>query len=441
LSFPELPDPVTWTPGQTLTESWLRADPGNLAWLLTKRPLLICAQLTTGQSIPGSTVELVTFDSENVDNWNGHTIGSAYYNAPLAGWYLAEGTVIFTAEELAGYWTCGIEAVQDSVTTTLSGNILCGNEVNVAAPACADLVQLNPGTADKVAMYAEQTASGSPLDLSTAGAYFTCQWAGMPTSSFSDTVVPGVVVTSPQPAAAWPPGSGTLLTGSGVAAGGSVITVASTTGMVAGGSLGLDYYLGQPVTPAAEAVTIAGISGGTVTTSPAAYPHGGTATPGYVAVPVSAAWMNQQVRDIINFLAYPPMVRLHGASQTLDVQTFPASTTISFTGSNLDNFSGWNGSTTYTFPVSGVYYVYGQVPFEAAVNNYSAGISVSGGTVMWGDSIRAQTALLACATVRKHIRVTAGQTLTLHACVTNNNVALQNTATTYATLIAIFRGF
>ena len=88
------------------------------------------------------------------------------------------------------------------------------------------------------------------------------------------------------------------------------MTVGETTGMIVGATLGLDYYEGAPVSPMAEPVTITSISGTTIGISATAYPHGGTLTPGYVAIPVSAAWMNQQVRDIINFLAYPPICRL-----------------------------------------------------------------------------------------------------------------------------------
>lgn len=220
------------------------------------------------------------------------------------------------------------------------------------------------------------------------------------------------------------------------------MTVIANTGMVAGGSLGLDYYEGQAVSPMAETVTISSVTGLTIGISATSYPHGGTNSPGYVAVPVSAAFMNQQVRDVVNYLAYPPMLRVHGSTQSLTTQTFPASTQINLTTVTLDNFSGWNGTShEYVFPQSGVYYVYGQVPFQAAINNYSAGISINGGTVQWGDSIRTQTSLINCATVRKTVRVTAGQTLTLQACVDNNNVTLESASNSYATLLALWRGF
>ena len=443
MSFPLQPGPITWSAGEALTAPRLRADATNLAWLLTKRPLLVASQQTTAQTVPGSTVTAVFLDTEYADNWNGHAIASASYAAQFGGWYLAEGVAFISGTSTSCYYGSGIQTTQASSTSDLFGNILCANGVDVTGPACADLVQLNPFTSDIVSMFAYQNSGGSP-DLATPGAYFTVQWCGLGTSlPGGEGNINGTVVTSPQPAALWPPGSGTLITNAGgINAGATSMTVIANTGMVAGGSLGLDYYEGQAVSPMAETVTISSVTGLTIGISATSYPHGGTNSPGYVAVPVSAAFMNQQVRDVVNYLAYPPMLRVHGSTQSLTTQTFPASTQINLTTVTLDNFSGWNGTShEYVFPQSGVYYVYGQVPFQAAINNYSAGISINGGTVQWGDSIRTQTSLINCATVRKTVRVTAGQTLTLQACVDNNNVTLESASNSYATLLALWRGF
>jgi hypothetical protein len=443
LSFPLPPDPITWTTDQAVTAPALRADCTNLAWLLTKRPLLLASQQTTAQTIPGSVITAVELDTEYADNWNGHTIASAAYVAQLAGWYLCEGVAFITGTSTSCYYASGISAEQNSVTANLFGNALCANGVNVTGPACADLVQLNPFTSDQVALFAYQTSGGSPA-LATPGGYFSVQWCGLPASlPGGEGNINGTVVNDPQPAALWPPGSGTLITnGGGISAGATSMTVGETTGMAVGGSLGLDYYEGNPVSPTAETVTITSIASLTVGISATTYPHGGTTTPGYVAIPVSAAWNNQQIRDVINFLAYPPMLRVHGSAQSLTTQVFPASTQINLTTTDLDNFSGWDSAThEYIVPISGVYYVYGQVAFQPAVNNYSVGISVSGSTVQWGDSVRTQTSLLGCATVRKTLRLTATETVTLQASVSNNNVTLENVSNSYATLVMVWRGF
>jgi hypothetical protein len=444
LSFPLQPDPITWAPGMALTAPRLRADPANLAALLAKRPILAASQQTTAQTVPGSTITPVDLDTEYNDNWNGHTIAAATYAAQLPGWYLAEGVALIGGTSTSCFYGSGIQVVQAGVTSDLLGNILCANGVDTTGPACADLVQLNPFTADTVCLFAYQNSGGSP-DLATPGAYFTAQWVGLGTTfPGGEGSVNGTVVTSPQPAALWPPGSGTLITNAGgIASGATSMTVGETTGMIVGGSLGLDYYQGNPTSPMAETVTITSVTSLTVGISATSYPHGGTASPGNVSIPVSAAFMNQQVRDVINYLAYPPMLRVHGSTQTISTQSFPASTQVNLTTVTLDNFSGWSASShEYVFPQAGVYYVYGQVPFQAAVNNYSAGISIGGGTVQWGDSVRNQTGtLINCATVRKHVRVTAGQTLTLQTSVANNNVTLESASNSYASLLAVWRGF
>lgn len=445
MSFPLPPAPITWSPGQNITTPELRADPANLAWLLTKRPLLAAAQLTTGQAIAENTRVAVTLDAEYVDNWNGHAIPAATYAPPFAGWYLAEGTVLIDGNVQTGNVIAGIETTQDSTTTALYGARLVPNTGDVTGPTCADLVQLDPFTADSVNLFAYQTLAGSE-DLAEPGAYFTAQWVALPTNiTEGQGWINGTLVDSPQAAALWPPGSGTLLTAS-IAAGATSITVGETTGMIAGGTLGLDYYEGAPVSPMAEAVTITSIAGTTIGISATAYPHGGTLTPGYVAIPVSAAWMNQQVRDVINFLAYPPVCRLtnDGTTQTIESQTFPAGTPVTFVTLTVDNFRGWNSGENYVFPFAGVYYVYGQVLIgDADDTNLSAGISVSGGTVQWGASVRsAGTSLPLCATVRREIRVTAGQYVTLYGSQNSGGtLALTGSGSSCSTLLVVFRGF
>jgi hypothetical protein len=110
----------------------------------------------------------------------------------------------------------------------------------------------------------------------------------------------------------------------------------------------------------------------------------------------------------------------------------------------VDNFRGWNSGENYIFPVSGVYYVYGQVLMSSAETNLSAGIAVSGGTIQWGASVRSDgTAEPLCATVRREIRVTAGEYVTLYCCQNSGSTLslLTSGGASYSTMIIIFRGF
>ena len=434
MTYPIAPAPRTWSPGDLITSPRLRADPGNLAWLLTRRPLFMGAQLTTGQSV--SAVTPVSLDSEYEDNWSGHTEPSPYYQAPLSGWYLAEGQISLPLASAASVIAAGIRYGSTGHTDLLCST-QTSNTVNAPGPAACDLVSLNTATSDVVALTAYTNSGAGPV-IAQPGAWFKAEWAALNSG--------GTVISSPQPAAAWPPGAGTTITNSGgIAAGATSMTVAAATGIVVGATLGLDYFEGAAVQPYAEKVTVTSVAGTTIGISATAYAHLQTAP---VAVPVSAAWMNQQVRDVIRFLAYPPFARLSASTsaQTLPTQTFPAGTAISFTSATADNFGGWSSGTptVWTVPVSGVYFVYGQVPLSstAAWNNLSAGVSVSGGTITWGDSLRSQTAQVGCATFRGHLRLTAGQTLALYG--SQSSAAAQpvvDGSDWYPTLVALWRGF
>lgn len=436
MTFPVAPAPRTWAAGDFPTAGRLRADPVNLAWLLTQRPMFAGAQLISAQPIGTSSVTGVEIDTEYLDNWYGHTVASSLYVPQLAGWYLADGTALYSSTAVAAYGA-GIEPTQNGTPAVLFV-FTCGNGVNAPGPQCSDLVQLNPATSDTVRLVGWQT-TGVSQNMLTPGAYLSVGWAGLPTSVGGVT---GTVVTSPQPAALWPPGAGTTISnGGGIAAGATSITVASAAGIVTGATLGLDFYEGAAVQPWAEQVTVTSVAGTTLGITATAYAHAQGAP---VAVPVSAAFMNQQVKDTINFLAYPPMCRLSnfGSAQTIPSQTFPAGTAISFASATCDNFSGWNGTSEYVAPVSGVYYVYGQVATASSTGTFSAGIGVSGGTIAWGDSVRTQTAQITVATVRKHLRLTAGQYLQLFGSQSSGAArAVSLASNCYCTLIALWRGF
>jgi hypothetical protein len=74
----------------------------------------------------------------------------------------------------------------------------------------------------------------------------------------------------------------------------------------------------------AEPVSITSVAGTTIGITAALYPHVQGAP---VSVPVSAAFLNQQVRDTSNFLAYPPLCRaVAQTTQSIAATTSPAGT-------------------------------------------------------------------------------------------------------------------
>jgi hypothetical protein len=443
--YPVAPNPVTWSVGEVITTGLLAEDLGNAALLLANRPLFVGGQTLQAQTIangPGLTV--VDLDTEWLDSWNGHTIPNPSWAAPIAGVYLVEGSleVHSVADTIAV--GCGIQTEQ--ATTLISQNMggqSVGDGSTPVGVTVADLVALDPATTGNVALLGEISGGTSTVTGTGGGATLKAEWVALPTSGTGA----GTLVTSPSLAALWPPGAGTVITSpGGVAAGAMTLKVADTTGMQVNGRLGLDYYLGQQTAPVAETVIISGISGNTVTlVSPGAlYSHAQGAP---VAVPISAQFLNSQARDAINFLAYPPVAAMntYGNIQSIPAQTIPAGTAVQFAQATVDNFGGWNSNTAYVAPVGGIYYVYGQVFFDSATGFTAvAGLSVNSGTIQWGagPTNSSGTSRPLCATVRRHLRLNAGDNVQLFA---NQNsvgaLSLSDSAGLVSKMIVVFRRF
>jgi hypothetical protein len=432
--YPVLPSPRTWAPGDELLTSRLRADPGNALLLLANPPLFIGSQTVTGQSVATATDVPLELDTEATDTWQSHGIPAAAVTPPLAGWYLAEGMASINDTVTATTAGTGIQAVQGGITSLADGGRVAPNGANNPLPACADLVQVNPATGDTLALYAFQVSGATKT---VASAWLKSEWVCAPS---------GTLVTSPVPAAGWTSGATTLL--AAVSAGATEVFVADPTGIVTGGTIALDQ--GNSV---AEAVAVTSVSGQTVGIGACSWPHAASAP---VAVPVSAAFLNQQVRDKISFLAYRPIARLtsQGASQSLPSQAWPAGTAVAWgspatSGARCtDNFSGWSSAnpTRYVFPVSGTYYLHGQVYCTDAASPFvlSAGLAISGGTIQWGDRTEtAGTSTSACATVRRAaVRVAAGQYAEAYGCQgSGGSLALKNSGNAFCKFLAVWRGF
>jgi hypothetical protein len=431
--YPVLPNPRTWAAPDMLLTPLLRADPGNALALLANPPLVLAGQTLTAQAIPSATVTTLALDTELTDTWQSHQVPARQVTPPLAGWYLCEGFPFLNTIP-SGTCIAGIQAVQGGVTANCDGGRMAGNAVNSLTPNVADLVQASPATGDTVALYCAQTSGVSKTIVS---AWFKTEWVAASS---------GTAVTSPVPAAGWTSGATVIL--AAVTAGATAVLAADPSGITAGGVISLDYG-----NPAAEDVTVTAVSGQQVTILACTYPHPAQAP---VAVPISAGWMNQQVRDKIRFLAYRPVARLttQGGSQSLPSQAWPAGTAITFAnpaGAGLrcvDNFSGWvaGNPSRYAFPLPGVWYLYGQVYLVDTSSPYtvSAGLAVSGGTIWWGDrALSAGSAFdSVCATVRRVVRVAAGQYAEVYGSQgSGGSRSVLTGATAHSRLVCVWRGF
>ncbi|MDA8319684.1 MAG: hypothetical protein M0030_07740 [Actinomycetota bacterium] len=448
--YPVAPAPRTWAAGDLITTGRLRADMGNAALLLANRPLFIGQQTTTGQSIPSGTTTPVEIDTELLDSWGGHQIPNTEYYAPLSGWYLCSGN-LFLPIGPGVIAAAGIRRSQNGAVNSIDGAKITASGGSDASPTCCDLVQLIHEQGDYASLYAFHN-EGAALSIGTGsfGANFQAEWIGLPASAngYSGPLQLGTVLGSPPSPMPAPPGAGTTITTpGGIPAGASSVDVAAATGLLVGSTLGLD-----PAGPTAEDVTITSIAGTTIGITPCAYPHAQNAA---VATPLGQAWLNSQVRDMVNFLAYPPMLRATYVASGLSLpsQAWPSGTLVPLNSANaidqnVDNYSGFSASTgEYTFPVSGVWDCYGQVYTAGSSSNMSlcAGLSVNGGQIDWGDTglnATASSTQTQCATVRRTLRVTAGSTIGLYGSQSSgSSLYYIGSAGRFCMMICVWRGF
>ncbi len=125
----------------------------------------------------------------------------------------------------------------------------------------------------------------------------------------------------------------------------------------------------------------------------------------------SAAFANGNtgIRDVLRFLNYPPCVHLNGTG-SLAIST---NTTMTFSSSEIDNYSGWNGTNTWTVPRDGLYLLHALIPYTAGTGHVQCAISING-TLYWGPASVANagmTSFGATATKTQIFSLSAGDTV------------------------------
>lgn len=445
--------PRTWSSGDVISVPRVRADAYNAAAFAAQARPVVGVQPLNPVVLPANTRILAGTLLTYLNTWNVQlTSLLTTYPVPVTGWYLLQGTA--QEEPTAGTpanarFVWGWQTIAGGVTTSTDAAAVAwtstGAPADTVGGSGAELVELNTATGDNIAWYGFTSNSGG---ASLTFANLTAEWVALPGGTLSGYTAPlGTVVTAPKPVSLWPPGPGGTLNAS-VSAGGSVLALGPVPGLRAGGTIGLDWLNSQQYQTVAETAGVASVAGGTVTLSGTlAYSHSAGAP---VAIPVPAAFLNEQIRDLANFLQYPPILRATPqAAQSIPQGSFPTpSAQITGMTASADNFSGF-ASNAYTIPVSGTYLVYGLVYYAGAstATNWAAGISVSGGTTIWGDVYQSDTtggAVALSASVRRLLRLTAGQTITLQAF-QNSGSAVNTEASpssgTFSRLIIVFRSF
>lgn len=214
---------------------------------------------------------------------------------------------------------------------------------------------------------------------------------------------------------------------------------------------------GSVVTPANAAVGVfpwmsarwSGVLGGTAglsVPSPSAFAD---------VTEITGAFMNSNVRDSVNYLAFPPMARLSNAGASQSIPS-GADTAVTWNSANLnpsgtpvnsDNYGGWSSGTNpsrYTFQRAGRYYAWGQVAFATSnTGQWQAGLRVNGTTTWYGTRTSAPGTSTAgmILTAERMLRVSVNDYVEVVGTqTTGGSISLATTAPTYSKLIVIWRG-
>ncbi len=105
---------------------------------------------TAGQTIATSSFVALTWDIEDVDNWQGHstTVNPSRYTCRLAGWYELSGKVAWVANntgQRASQWAVngtGLSGSQASISSTTAGEREYVTVTMEALLAVGDYVEL-----------------------------------------------------------------------------------------------------------------------------------------------------------------------------------------------------------------------------------------------------------------------------------------------------------
>jgi hypothetical protein len=418
-----LPAPRTWYPGMPIKAPYLRSDEAQAIALLAAPPLFIGQQAQSSQTIPNSTDTPVSIDTELYDNAYGHldTTNPTNYYDQLDGWYLCEAAGAIAYNGGAGATTVGIGYTPfggSPMTWYGQRGPNSGTSGQRILAAVTKLIQMTTSgrpNADFVQLIMNQNSGSSEGTALTTSRFpwLQARWVALPSS----------LGTAPLPVpynGGWP--VGTFLT-TQATSGATAVDIDDPSGLVPGGTIGLDTG-----TSIAETATIgAGYTIGSLAVPLTAALVNTHALGAPVAVPVSAAFLNKNVRDALNFLLYPPICEVYYQAGTATVPSTTAlqniGTAIPCDTKTVDNYSAYStGTGIWTAPVAGTYYAY--VQCHQSMNSTSqalaAGLIITsanynGGAqfTWWGGTQQALAGSAAgnCAITRRVLRLAAGDTV------------------------------
>ena len=140
---------------------------------------------------------------------------------------------------------------------------------------------------------------------------------------------------------------------------------------------------------------------------------------------ITSAFLNANVRDAIRFLIFPPIMEYHYATFTTSLASATSAPAVGISLSLglriVDNYSAYSGNT-WTAPVAGTYFCYGQ----CGINANSTGVSLGAGLTVtsanynagspftiWGGTQAVVPSTTNSANVSRRLRLNAADTINL----------------------------
>jgi hypothetical protein len=164
-----VPNPSTWIPGDHITSGRLRTDVSGAVDFHTRRPYYQSLQsYGLNQSIPTSSWTGVTLDTVWADTAGGHSAtNQSRYICQVAGWYLASGSVAYTASAtaLSNTYIVGmrVNGLNDAAHL-FEGAKQPGANSHTIVPLVVELIKLNVGDYVELATFQNSGAAATLAD-------------------------------------------------------------------------------------------------------------------------------------------------------------------------------------------------------------------------------------------------------------------------------------
>jgi hypothetical protein len=179
LTTPLIPSPATWSSGPVTTKA-LRADVTNGTVYLAGRPLFLAVNVTA-VTVPATGNIDVPFDTDIIDNWNGHSpaVDNTAYFCQSPGWYLTAAVVYFNYTTTSSVlFTAEIGTAYTGTGLAIIGDQHPGGSGNPPGLLAVDLLPLSTVGTDYIRVVA-RNAGSSPVGLvntSPEVSYISARW-------------------------------------------------------------------------------------------------------------------------------------------------------------------------------------------------------------------------------------------------------------------------